>query len=73
MNTENDRRILPEGGESGAALGGISRMQALETIDALGGFVRDCAHELTGLWQADDENCPAVWQVIRIMRSELRR
>lgn len=69
MNTENDRRILPEGGESGAALGGISRMQALETIDALGGFVRDCAHELTGLWQADDENCPAVWQVIRIMRS----
>ena len=69
MNTENDRRMPPEGGESGTAIGGIGRMQAFETIDTLSSFVRDCAHEMTALWQADDENCPAVLQVIRIMRT----
>lgn len=69
MNSENDRRMLSESGEGGAVIGGISRMHSLETIDALHGFVRDCAHEITARWQADDENCPAVLQVMRIMRT----
>ena len=68
MNSENDRRMLSESGE-GAVVGGISRMHSLETIDALHDFVRDCAHEITARWQADDENCPAVLQVMRIMRT----
>ncbi len=69
MNTENERHIPPESGESSPVISGISRMQTLETIDALSDFVRGCAHEITMRWQADDENCPAVLQVMRIMRT----
>lgn len=69
MNTENERRISAEAGESSPVISGISRMQTLETIEALHNFVRECAHEVMMHWQADDENCPAVLQVIRIMRT----
>lgn len=70
MNTENERRMLLKTGEDNAVVGRINRMQALETIDELDAFVRECAHNTIALWQKDDENCSAVLQVIRIMRTD---
>lgn len=68
INTENDRRMPSETGQSSTASTSIGQIQSLETMDALDSFVRGLAHETIAQWQEDEENCPAVQQVIRIMR-----
>lgn len=47
----------------------IGKMQQLETLRELSDFATERAHHMIDLWQQEDENCSAVLQVIRIMRS----
>ena len=70
MNEEYERRMYAreQSGESGPATYCIGKMQAIETLSELSGFMIERANRMMELCRKDDENGSAVLQVIRIMR-----